>query len=154
PVFAATEAFGCTSSMDSREIVTRTPVALVKASMSFTKASSSDWTKYFHRSMESCAPRSGCHGAVCAQALAHSGSAGPWSAPAAAAAVPAFTNERRVCKVMAVPPFLAPLPVPPNWNRGDCLFLSLGYPVSRRFVEQVHELRIGLEPDPIAWLEL
>jgi hypothetical protein len=55
---------------------------------------------------------------------------------------------------MAVPPFLAPLPFPPNWNGGNGLFLSVGYPVSRRFVEQVHESRVGLQPDPIARLEL
>jgi hypothetical protein len=42
----------------------------------------------FPRSMDSCAPGSGFHGAVCAQALAQSSKAGPVSAPAAASAVP------------------------------------------------------------------
>src|SRR5262249_11776370 len=105
------------------------------------------------RSIESCAPRSGFHGAVCAQALAQSSSAGPVSAPAAAAAVPAFTRARREYKAMAVP--LPPLPFPPNCcKRSRRSFLSVGYPVSRRFVEQMHESRIGLEPDPIARPEL
>src|SRR5215471_3520850 len=87
-VLAATEALGGMSSYDSRVTLTLTPVALVKASSSATKASSSDCTKYFQRSMESCAPFSGFHGAACAQALAQSVSAGPVSAPAAASAVP------------------------------------------------------------------
>ena len=82
-------------------MLTFTPVALVKASISATKASSSDCTKYFHRSMDSCAPLSGFHGAVCAQALAQSSKAGPVSAPAAASAVPLVTRARRVM-VMAV----------------------------------------------------
>jgi hypothetical protein len=63
-------------------MLTLTPVAWVKASISLTKASSSDCTKYFQRSMESCAPFSGFQGAACAQALAHSSKAGPVSAPA------------------------------------------------------------------------
>src|SRR6185312_11513078 len=77
PVLAATDAFGCTSSYDSREISTGTPVACVKAWMSFTKASSSACTKYFQRSIESLAPFSGFQGALCAQAFAQSSSAGP-----------------------------------------------------------------------------
>ena len=69
-------------------MVTGTPVALVKASRTFTNASSSDWTKYFHRNIDSWAPVSGFQGAFCAQARAHSSNAGPVSAPAAASAVP------------------------------------------------------------------
>ena len=42
---------------------TLTPVALVKASQSFTKASSSACTKYFQRSIDSLAPFSGFQGA-------------------------------------------------------------------------------------------
>src|SRR5215831_2072676 len=80
--------------------MTLTPVALVKASSSATNASSSACTKYFHRSMASCAFFSGFHGAVCAHAFAHSSSAGPASAPAAAAAVAPFTSVRRVKSVM------------------------------------------------------
>jgi hypothetical protein len=75
------------SSTDSREIVTLT-VALVKASINATSASSSDCTKYFHRSSDSCAPFSGFHGAFCAHAFAHSSNDGPVSAPAVATAVP------------------------------------------------------------------
>jgi hypothetical protein len=52
--------------------------------------------------MESCAPFSGFHGALCAQARAQSSRAGPVSAPAAASAVPPLTNARRVKMVMAV----------------------------------------------------
>src|SRR5476649_103634 len=52
PVLAATEALGCTSSYDSREIVTFTPVAWVNASISFTNWSSSDCTKYFQRNSD------------------------------------------------------------------------------------------------------
>jgi hypothetical protein len=44
--------------------------------------------KRFHRSSESWAPFSGFQGAVCAQALDHSSSAGPESAAMAASAVP------------------------------------------------------------------
>src|SRR5216683_5801069 len=82
--------------------MTLTPVALVKASSRATNASSSACTKYFHRSIASWAFFSGFHGAVCAHALAHSSSAGPASAPAAAAAVPPFTRVRRVKSVMMV----------------------------------------------------
>src|SRR5215471_14638268 len=88
PVLAATDAFGCTSSYDSRAMFTFTLVALVKASIRATNASSSDCTKYFQRSIDSSAPASGFHGAACAQALAQSSSAGPVRAPAAANAVP------------------------------------------------------------------
>src|SRR5258708_13337100 len=72
------------SSNDSRATVTFRPVALVKASSSAMNALSSDWTKYFQRRSESCAPFSGFHGAACAQALAHSSSPEPASAPVAA----------------------------------------------------------------------
>src|SRR2546430_6980853 len=99
-VVAATEAFGGMSSNDSRVTLTLTPVALVKASMSATNASSSDCTKYFQRNKPSCAPFSGFHGAACAQALLHSSSAGPASAPVAASEVAPFTRVRRGGKVM------------------------------------------------------
>src|ERR1700743_270612 len=115
---------------------TCTPVALENASISLTKASSSDCTKYFQRSMESLASFSGFHGAACAQALAQSSSAGPVSAPAAPRAVPPCTRVRRVKKVMVVPP----------------LVFSVD-PLSGGFVEQVDEPRIGLEPDLVARLE-
>jgi len=59
PVLAAIDAFGWTSSKDSRVMVTFTPVASVKASISATNASSSACTKYVQRSMESCPFRSG-----------------------------------------------------------------------------------------------
>src|SRR5471030_440169 len=132
PVLAATEAFGCTSSYDSREISTGMPVAWVKAAISLTKASSSDCTKYFQRSIDSLAPFSGFHGAFCAQALAQSSSAGPVSALAAPIAVPPFTRARRVKSVMVVPPF------------GFCLS---GESFARRLVEQMDERRIWFEPD-------
>src|SRR6266516_4439582 len=77
-------------------MLTLTPVALVKASIKATNASSSDCTKYFQRSMESCAPLSGFHGAACAQAFAQSRSADPVNAPAVAAAVPLASSVRRV----------------------------------------------------------
>src|SRR5215471_13626964 len=96
PVLAATEAFGCTSSYDSRDISTGTPVAWLKAAISFTNASSSDCTKYFQRSIDSLAPFSGFQGAFCAQAFAQSSSAGPVNAPAAIAAVPLLIKVRRV----------------------------------------------------------
>src|SRR6266478_8708124 len=92
-VFAATEAFGGMSSKDSRVMLTLTPVALVKASISATNSSSSDCTKYFQRNKPSCAPLSGFHGAACAQALLHSSNAGPASAPVAASEVAPFTRE-------------------------------------------------------------
>src|SRR3954451_6636804 len=112
---------------------TFTPVALVKASISATKASSSDCTKYFQRSIESCAPCSGFHGAVCAHALAQSSSAGPVSAPAAAKAVPPCISVRRVNIGIGLPPC---------GLRGD--------PVAGCLVEQVHEVRNRLEPDLVA----
>src|SRR5262249_25758307 len=101
-VLAATEAFGGRPSKDSRVTLTLTPVALVKASMSATNASSSDCTKYFQRNRPSCAPLSGFQGAACAQALLHSSSAGPVSAPVAASEVAPFTRVRRVNIVMAL----------------------------------------------------
>src|SRR6476620_455004 len=104
PVLAATDAFGCTSSYDSRAMSTFTPVALVKASINLTNASSSDCTKYFQRSIESFASFSGFQGALCAQAFAHSSRAGPVNAPAVIAAVPHLTKVRRVKLLMVVPP--------------------------------------------------
>src|SRR3979490_942931 len=118
-------------------MLTLTPVALVKASISLTKASSSDCTKYFQRSMDSFASFSGFQGALCAQALAQSSSAGPASAPAAASAVPPFTKVRRVNVVMGLPPFCSAVQS----------FATLG-------IEQMHETRIGFEPDLVARLEL
>src|ERR1700693_5400951 len=85
-------------------MLTLTPVALVKASISATKASSSDCTKYFQRSMESCASFSGFQDALCAQAFAHSSSAGPVSAPVAASAVDPCRTARREKLVMAFLP--------------------------------------------------
>src|SRR5712691_4387615 len=116
---------------------TGTPVACVNASISFTKASSSDCTKYFQRSIESLASFSGFHGAACAQARAHSKSAGPVSAPAAASAVPPWITVRRVKFVMVV---------------SSSLLCVQSF--SRRFVEQMDELRIGFEPDLVARLEI
>src|SRR5262249_52490260 len=139
-VLAATEAFGGISSYDSRVMLTLTPVALVKASISATKASSSLCTKYFQRSIDSCALGSGFHGAACAQALAQSSKAGPVSAPVAPSAVPPFTKARRVSMVMIVPPFSY-----------DSLLRVQS--LSGRLVEQVHEPWIGFEPDRVARLE-
>src|SRR5450830_146564 len=112
-------------------------MAWVKASISFTNWSSSDCTKYFQRSMESCAPFSGFHGADWAQALAQSSKAGPVSALAAPSAVPPFTKVRRVNIVMVVPPFV----------------FSGNEPLPRSGIEQMHESGIGFEPDLVARLE-
>ena len=116
--------------------MTFTPVALVKASISFTNWSSSDCTKYFQRSSDSAAPFSGFQGAVCAQALAQSSKAGPVRAPAAASAVPLPTSVRRVIIVMDVPPFMLG-----------------GEPLPRSGIEQMHEPGVGFEPDLVARLE-
>src|SRR6476661_6091133 len=120
-------------------MLTLTPVAWVNASISLTKASSSDCTKYFQRSMESCAPFSAFQGADCAQALAHSSRAGPVRAPAAAAAVPPFTKVRRVNMVM---------------SRSSGFEFSSDQSLSRGRVEQMDEPWIGFEPDLVARLEL
>src|SRR5260370_41397730 len=117
-------------------MLTLTPVALVKASISATKASSSDCTKYFQRSIESCAPGSGFHGAVCAQAFAQSSNAGPVSAPAAPAAVPPLINARRVKMVMVVFSLLV-------FRLGDLRLGSCVEPLAGGLLEQVHEVRIG-----------
>src|SRR6185369_4552279 len=116
------------------EISTGTPVALLNASISLTNASSSAWTKYFQRSIESLAPFSGFQGAFCAQAFDHSRKAGPLSAAAAPAAVPPLTTARRVKSFILVPPF------------GFSLIQSF----SSRLVEQMHQRRIRLEPDLVA----
>ena len=87
-MLAATEAFGCTSSKDSLNTFISVPVAALNAATMALKASSSAGTKRFQRITVSLAPGSAFHGAVCAQALAKSNSAGPVSAPAAASAVP------------------------------------------------------------------
>src|SRR5262245_33555237 len=115
---------------------TLTPVACANASISFTKASSSDCTKYFQRSIDSLAPGSGFHGADCAQALAQSSRAGPVNAPVAASAVPPFTRARRVTIVMG---FLR------------CSLCVESF--SCCCVEQMDEVRIGLEPDAVARFE-
>ena len=80
PVLATTEAFGWMSSKDSLVTATSTPVAALKASIIFTKASSSACTKRRQRIRLILAPFSGFHGAACAQALAQSSSARPESA--------------------------------------------------------------------------
>src|SRR5689334_15850023 len=110
--------------------------------MRATNASSSDWTKYFQRNIESWAPLSGFHGALCAQALAHSSRAGPVSAPVAPAAVAALMRVRRVnIRMVLLPP--------------SCFgTFSDREPLARRLVEQMNELRIGFEPDRVARLEL
>ncbi len=87
-MLAATEAFGCTSSKDSENTFISVPVAALNAATMALNASSSAGTKRFQRITVSLAPGSAFHGAVCAQALAKSSSAGPVSAPAAASAVP------------------------------------------------------------------
>src|SRR5256885_2252850 len=119
-------------------MLTFTPVACVNASISFTKASSSDCTKYFQRSMESCAFFSGFQGAACAQALAQSSRAGAVSAAAAVAAVPPFTSVRRVNMVIVVLPL-------------DFAFGFLcGQSLPRGRIEQMNQPRIGFEPDLVA----
>ena len=85
---AATDAFGCTSSKDSLNTFISVPVAALNAATMALKASSSAGTKRFQRITVSLAPASAFHGAVSAQALAKSNSAGPVSAPAVASAVP------------------------------------------------------------------
>lgn len=70
PVFAATDAFGCTSSNDSFVMVTLTPVAFWKASTIAMKALSSASTKRRQRSTLIFAFASALKGAVCAQAVA------------------------------------------------------------------------------------
>ncbi len=70
PVFAATDAFGCTSSNDSFVTVTETPVAFWKASTIAMNALSSASTKRRQRSTLIFAPFSGLNGDACAQAVA------------------------------------------------------------------------------------
>src|ERR1051325_3789549 len=142
---------------------TFTPVALLKASISLTKASSSDCTKYFQRSIDSLAPFSGFHGALCAQAFAQSSSAGPVSTPAAPSAVPPFTKARRVYIVMIassvgliVAHDLFRKPVPSTDQVRGQAFRDHALRTetfSRLGIEQMHETRIGLEPDLVARLE-
>src|ERR1700704_2894642 len=127
-------------------MLTLTPVALVKVSISATNASSSDCTKYFQRNIESCAPCSGFHGALCAQALAQSSSAGPVSAPAASVAVPPCTNARRVKMIMLFSLVIS--------RFADFRLASCVEPLACRLVEQVDEMRGGPEPDLVARLEL
>src|SRR5262249_1274193 len=123
-------------------MVTGTPVALVNASRTFTNASSSDCTKYFHRSMDSWAPGSGFHGAFCAQARAHSSSAGPVNAPAAASAVPLLTRARRVRMVM----LFLPVMCGPCWSRVKSL--------PGRLVKQMRKPSVRVEPDQLPRFEL
>ncbi len=87
-MFAATDAFGCTSSKDSLNTFISVPVAALNAATIALNASSSAGTKRFQRITVSLAPGSAFHGALCAQALAKSNSAGPVNVPAAASAVP------------------------------------------------------------------
>src|ERR1051326_7234253 len=117
---------------------TLTSVALVKASISLTKASSSDCTKYFQRSIDSLAPFSGFHGAFCAQALAQSSKAGPLSALAAPSAVPPLTKARRVNRFIVVPPVV----------------LLSSETFAGRLIEEMDQVPVGLEPDLVARLEL
>src|SRR3954471_10958728 len=116
---------------------TFTPVAWVKASINFTKASSSACTKYFQRSIDSLAFFSGFHGAACAQAFAQSRSAGPVRALAAPIAVPPLTSVRRVKSIIVVPPFV--------------LLCSQTFP--RSFIEKMHDALVGLQPDLVARIE-
>src|SRR5262245_48016174 len=93
--------------------------------------------KYFQRNSESCAPFSGFHGAVCAQAFAHSSSPEPASAPVAANAVPPLTRVRRVNMVMVV-----------SSLSESCVESLAGW-----LVEQMHKPWVRLEPDRFAGLE-
>src|ERR1700730_9281396 len=129
--------------------MTLTPVALVKASSSATNASSSACTKYFHRSMASWAFFSGFHGAVCAQAFAHPSSAGPVSAPAAAASVPPVTRVRRVRSVMMVSSVCLISPSPARGGGNLIVEPFAGCPV-----EQVNQSHVGLEAHAVTGLEL
>ena len=119
-------------------MLTFTPVALVKASISFTKASSSDCTKYFQRSIESLASFSGFHGAVCAQAFAQSSRAGP--------------VERAGCGERGAALHQGAASEQGHGRSSVCVMRLKRCP--RRLVEQVHEPRIGFEPDLVARLEL
>ena len=92
-MFAATDAFGCTSSKDSLNTFISVPVAVLNAATMALNASSSAGTKRFQRITVSLAPFSAFHGADCAQALANSSRAGPVSAPAAASAVPPLSTS-------------------------------------------------------------
>src|SRR3954452_19901109 len=147
PVFAATEAFGCTSSYDSRVISTLTPVAWVKALMSATKASSSDCTKYFQRSIDSWAPDSGFHWFCCAQALAKSRR---FVAPAKPSAAPPFSIDLRSIFIMPIPPkcrdsWFVVAAVP----RRPCPY-GLYEPLAGLLVEQVHDPGVGPDMDGLA----
>src|SRR5947209_10511532 len=104
PVFAATDALGCTSSEDSENTFISVPVALLNAATMALNASSSAGTNRFQRITVSLAPFSACHGAPCAQALAYSSNAGPVRAPAVASAVPPCSKERRVKACLLVAP--------------------------------------------------
>ncbi len=99
PTFAATAAFGRTSSQLSLSTRTSTPVRLVNAAVFFIHMSSSPWTKRFQRSTRSFAPFSGVQALPCA-------SASSGTPPAAPAARPAeiFRKSRRLMLLIA-PPF-------------------------------------------------
>src|SRR3954454_1537689 len=141
PVFAATEAFGCTSSKDSENTFISVPVAFWNAATMALNASSSAGTKRFQRITVSLAPFSACQGADCAQALAYSKSAGPVSAPAVASAVPPCSKERRVKSCILVSPIR--------------FFGRSGVqPLTRGLVEQMDKPGIWFKPDLVARIEL
>src|SRR5262249_863212 len=93
--------------------------------------------KYFQRNKPSCAPFSGFQGAACAQALLHSSSAGPVSAPVAASEVAPCTRVRRGNMVMGLFSPLSCVVASPAWRVG-----------------QMQPSWIWLEPDLVARFEV
>src|SRR5882757_10657888 len=141
PVFAATEALGCTSSKDSENTFISVPVAVLNAATMALNASSSAGTKRFQRITVSLAPGSAFHGDAWAQALANSSKAGPVSAPAAASAVPPLITDRRVKSCIVISPL----------RFFGCSGVE---PLTRRLVEQMNERGIWFKPDLVARIEL
>src|SRR5688572_5180389 len=137
PVFAATDAFGCTSSSDSLTTVTGTPVALVKEATSARKASSSACTKRFQRITWSLAPFSGFQGALCAQACAHEFRSAPCRAARPPTAAPALSTSRRVTALRSVM-------VAPPWLIVKEIVGRLSDSLAARRVEKMHA--VGLRP--------
>jgi len=102
PTFAATAAFGRTSSQPSASTRTSMPVISVNFFVFAAHTSSSPCTKRFHRSTRSLAPFSGLRFQVCCAAASGINKPEPSAAPAATPAV-AFKNSRRWYLLM-IPP--------------------------------------------------
>src|SRR5438128_1418005 len=146
PTFAATAAFGRTSSQPSASIRTSMPVACVNFLVFSAHLSSSPCTKRFQRRTRSFASFSGVTLNCCAAAsIGNKVEPLPSAVPAATPAV-AFRKSRRLNSLIRSSY---------GFHGSTCspapAGMSCGESRSTGRVEQMRARKIGLQTDPVAW---